>query len=222
MNEVSAKSSPIVPALLTLFALLSLTIPANAQRGPRGALPRPGTPTSRTPPPQPPPGLEAWEFKIPQMEREAARPRNSEEEKLALAQIAEDYQRIQLVNNRMMSGAISKPVPNFKDIAEATAEIKRRANRMRDNLRLPVPEKSESVKATLPSQVNDAAQMRAALLDLDRSIMSFIKNPIFKNTSVVDLEEATKASRDLATIINSSQLISKEARKLSKSAATNQ
>jgi hypothetical protein len=155
------------------------------------------------------------------MEREAARPRTTEEEKLALAQIAEDYQRIQLINNRMMSGAMSRPVPNFKDIAETTAEIRRRANRMRDNLRLPAPQKSESVKATLPLQVNDAAQMKAALLDLDRSIMSFIKNQIFKNTSVVDLEEASKASRNLVTIIESSQLLSKEARKLSKLPATN-
>lgn len=215
MNKVSAKSHSVVLALLTLSVLLVLAIPANAQRG---MVPRPSTPSSRTPPP---PGLGAWEFKVPHMEREAARPRTSEEEKLALAQIAEDYQRIQLINNRMMSGAMSRPAPNFKDIAEATAEIKRRANRMRDNLRLPVPKKAESVKATLPLQVDDAAQMKAALLDLDRSIMSFIKNPIFKNTSVVDLEEAMKASRDLVTIIESSQLLSKEARKLSKSPATN-
>ena len=219
MNKVSATQRSVVRLLLTLFALLVLTITINAQSGPRGSLPRPSTPTSKTPPPQPPPGLGAWEFKIPHMEREAARPRTSEEEKLALAQIAEDYQRIQLINNRMMSGAMSRPVPNFRDIAEATAEIKRRANRIKDNLRLPAPEKDKSVKAI---QVNDATQMKAALLDLDRSIMSFIKSPIFKNTSVVDLEEATKASRDLVTIIESSHLLSKEARKLSKSAATNQ
>ena len=221
MTKVSAKSHSAVLALLTLLALLVLAIPGNAQSRPRGTLSRPTTPTSRTTPTQPPPGLEAWEFKVPHMEREAARPRTSEEEKLALTQIAEDYQRIQLINNQMMSGAMSRPFPNFKDIAEATAEIKRRANRMRDNLRLPAPEKSDSVKATIPLQVNDAAQMKAALLDLDRSIMSFITNPIFKNTSVVELEEATKASRDLVTIIKSSELVSKEARKLSNSAATN-
>ena len=218
MNKVSAKSHSALLALLTLFVLLALNIPGNAQ-GSRGRLPRSSTPSGTTA--QPPPGLGAWEFKIPHMEREAARPRTSEEEKLALAQIAEDYQRIQLINNRMMSGAMSSLVPNFKDVAEATAEIKRRAIRMRDNLRLPAPEKSEPVKANVAVQVNDVAQMKAALLDLDRSIMSFIQNPIFKNTSVVDLEEAMKASRDLVTIIKSSQLLSKEARKLNKSAATN-
>ena len=218
MNKVSAKSHPLVLAVLILFALFVLTIPGHAQGGSRGSLPRPSTPTSRTPPPQPPPGLGAWEFKVPHMEREAAaRPRTSEEEKLALAQIAEDYQRIQLINNRMMSSAMSRAVPDFKEISETTAEIKRRANRMRDNLRLPAPEKSESVKATTPLQVNDPAQMKSALLDLDRSIMNFIKNPIFRNTSVVELEEAMKASRDLTTIIESSQVLSKEARKLSKS-----
>jgi hypothetical protein len=222
MNKVSAKSHLMVPALLTLFACLALTMHVNAQGGPRGTLARPNTPISKNPPPQPPPGLEAWEFKIPHMEREAARPRTSEEEKLAMAQIAEDYQRIQLINNRMMSDAMSKSALNFDNIAEVTAEIKRRANRMRENLRLPAPDKTDSVKEpTTTLQVNDAAQMKTALLDLDRSIMSFIKNPIFKNTSVVDLEQATKASSDLTTIIKSSQLLSKEARKLSKSAATN-
>ncbi|HEX7772603.1 MAG TPA: hypothetical protein VF435_09285, partial [Pyrinomonadaceae bacterium] len=75
MNKVSATQRSVVRVLLTLFALLVLTITINAQSGPRGSLPRPSTPTSKTPPPQPPPGLGAWEFKIPHMEREAARPR---------------------------------------------------------------------------------------------------------------------------------------------------
>ena len=135
--------------LFTLFALLVLTITGNAQSGPavrcRGrAHRRPGLHLRNHHR-----DLKHGSSRFHTWSGKAARPRTSEEEKLALAQIAEDYQRIQLINNRMMSGAMSRPVPNFNDIAEATAEIKRRANRMRDNLRLPVPEKSEAVKATL-------------------------------------------------------------------------
>jgi len=55
--------------------------------------------------------------------------------------------------------------------------------------------------------------MKASLLSLDGSIMSFIKNPIFKNSGVVDVEQAGKASRDLETIIELSNLINKDAQR---------
>ena len=58
--------------------------------------------------------------------------------------------------------------------------------------------------------------MKAALLSLDGSIMRFINNPIFKNPGVVEVEQAARARRDLDTIIEFSQLIKKDAERLSK------
>ncbi len=60
----------------------------------------------------------------------------------------------------------------------------------------------------------DPASMKASLLLLDTRIKSFINNPIFKNTSVVEVGEATRAKRDLDTIVNFSNRIGKEAKKL--------
>ena len=47
--------------------------------------------------------------------------------------------------------------------------------------------------------------MQAALLLLDRCIMSFIDNPLFKQPNVVDAQLALKARRDLDLIIRLSK-----------------
>lgn len=188
--------------------------PDTAPSGP--VRPSPSGPT--TPRTQRPPSVGERQFKILEMEREAAKPRTPEEEKLALAQIAEDYERIQIINNKMMGAAMSAKLPNYGAIAETTAEIRKLANRVLDNLRLPQPDAEGTTKRPEHKQATDAAQMKVALLSLDKTIMSFVGNPIFKNTDVVNVEEATKLRRDLETIIEVSQLISKDAERLSRSA----
>jgi len=70
------------------------------------------------------------------MEREAAKPRTPEEDKLALAQIAEDCEKIQVINNRMMGATMRAVSPDYARLDEVTAEIERRANRMKENMRL--------------------------------------------------------------------------------------
>jgi hypothetical protein len=46
--------------------------------------------------------------------------------------------------------------------------------------------------------------------------MRFVKNPIFRNTDVVDVKHSASASRDLDGMIELSQLINKSAERLSK------
>ncbi|CAN5789692.1 hypothetical protein BH18ACI4_BH18ACI4_25990 [soil metagenome] len=65
------------------------------------------------------------------MEREAAKPRTREEETLALAEVAEDFKRIQLINNRMMGATMSAAAPDYGSIAGTTGEIRKRAIRIR-------------------------------------------------------------------------------------------
>ena len=212
MRGVSAKSISIISApALALVMQLILAPPINAQTG----NPAPPAPTGPTTPP--PASIRERQFKMLEMEREAAQPRTPEEETQALAQIAEDYKRIQVINNKMMSTTMSAAVPNYASIADTTAEIRKRASRLRDNLRLPQGASEKPTKPPEYRQAVDAARMKAALLSLDGSIMSFVKNPIFKTTGVVEVEEAARARRDLDTVIEFSQLIKKDAERLSKS-----
>lgn len=211
MKNVCAMAISISSALATL-ALTILFIPGACINAQTGGRPRPDSSTPSGPVrPAPgglkpsrtlkPPSVGERQFKIHEMERDALKPRTSEEEKLALAQIAEDYERIQVINNKMMSVTMPASAPNYKAIAETASEIRKRANRMLDNLRLPEANPEDATKGSPHKKATDVAQMKAALLSLDGSIMSFIRNPIFKNTGVVNVEEATKLRRDLETII---------------------
>ena len=160
------------------------------------------------------PSIRERQFRMLEMEREAANPITPKEQKIALEQIADDYKQIQLINNKMMGASMPAQKLNYLNISQSLAEIRKRANRLRNNLRLPGVEsetKDEYKRAV------DAAELKSNLLTLDKSIMSFIGNAIFKNPDVVNVEEAKKARRELETIIRDSQLIAKDADQLNKS-----
>jgi hypothetical protein len=216
MNAVPAKSILLFSAMrmLAMTALFMLLPYINGQTN-ANQRDRP-SPSGAKSADMRPPSIRERQFKILEMEREAAKPRTTEQEKLALAQIAEDFERMQVINNKMLGAAMAVATPDYESIAETTAEIKRRANRMKDNLRLPKGTADESDKQTKYKKPVDAVELKANLILLDGSIMSFIENPIFKNPSVVDLEKAAKANSDLETIVKLSHLISKDSQRLGK------
>jgi hypothetical protein len=214
----SIQATPIALLAVTILVLPAASISAQQREAPTGAV-RPSPTGGSVPDEMHKPSVRERQFKVVEMEREAARIRTPEQEKLALSQIAEDYEKLQLTNNKMMSASMRAAVPDYTNIAAATAEIKTRANRMKENLRLAKVEAKKAEKDTDYKKPMDAAGMKAALLLLDGSIMSFIRNPIFKNPGVVDIEQAGKASRDLETIIELSGLLNKDAQRLGKSAA---
>ncbi len=217
MKRFPATLSSVSTVALVFLVLFALAADTNAQRGsgPANGKPSPDG-TLRSNEPMLAPSVRERQFKVVEMEREAAKIRTPEQEKLALAQIAEDYEKLQVVNNKMMSAAMSTATPNFQRIADATSEIKTRANRMRENLRLVEADANAFAKQPEYKQPEDVAGIKASLLSLDGTIMGFVKNPIFKNPGVLDLEQAAKASADLQTIIEFSRLLNKDAQRLSK------
>jgi len=215
--SADSSSSVIQVTLLAATTLLLIAPAISAQHGrvPSGAA-RP-SPTGGSVPEMPrQPSVRERQLKVLEMERAAAKVRTPEEEKLALAQIAEDYEKIQVVNNKMMAATMPAANPDYARVAEVTAEIKQRASRMKENLRLSTPDPRDSEKSPTYKKAQDAATIKANLLALDGSIMSFVKSPIFTNPAVVDVEQAAKASRDLENIIEFSNLINKDAQKLKK------
>jgi hypothetical protein len=201
---------PIIAIILLVPAV------AAAQGGGRGQ--GVGEPARNPAPRENPnnPSIRERQFQMLEMEREAANPRTPEEQKIALEQIADDYKQIQLINNKMMGASMQAREPNYLNVSQSLSEIRKLANRLKNNLRLPNAEtetKDEYKPAT------DAAQLKSNLLSLDKSIMSFVGNAIFKKPDVVNLEEAKNARRELETIIRNSQLIAKDSEALNKSSA---
>lgn len=223
MKIFSAKSLRIVSAVLPAVIILILLTSINAQerREPPSGAARPSPTGGGIPEAARQPSVRQRQYKIIEMERELAKVRTPDEEKLALAQIGEDFEKLQVINNRMMSATMRAVAPDYAHVAGTTSEIKMRANRMKDNLRLAKVEARKDGKGPVYNKAQDVGGLKANLLSLDGVIMSFIKNPIFTNPGVVNVSQAEKASRDLETILELTHLINKEAQRVAKSGGKN-
>ncbi len=128
-------------------------------------------------------------------------------EKLLL-QIAlkDDYRKLQVVNNDLMK-RVFKPADNQtitpKEIRSKLGEIKKLAERLRSNFGLP------EVESVAP--VNDLA-LKPGLLQLDKTIISFVDNPLLRELRVYDTELASQAAKDLNEVARLAEALRKVAK----------
>ena len=220
MKQQHAWTLPAAAACAALLLCLSLSAPPAASAQARGTEAHHPPPREKPNSIPQPPSVRERQMMMDEMSREVGKgpaPRKSEE--LRMSEIAEDYRDLQQVNNRMMAATMRAAAPDYELITKSVADIRRRAERLRENLALPEPEvkdEKKDEKKAEPKSAEDAAGMKAALLALDRSIMSFVRSPLFKNTDVLDAEAAARAARDLAEVIERSRLAGKDAERLAK------
>lgn len=131
-------------------------------------------------------------------------------------QINDDFQRIQIIHNEMVRMLQPDKGLNYDRLADLTDDMKRRGARLRENLALPEPEKTEPERTH--SEVIDEAHIKKTIADLHDVIVRFVANPIFKNLGVVDTKEVDGATKDLHNIIDISDEIKRHAKTLGKSA----
>jgi hypothetical protein len=135
--------------------------------------------------------------------------------KLAFVQIKEDFRHIQMVDIEMMRAVTSGNGLDYKQIADSTAEIRKCAARLKTNLVFPEAENDEHQREKTDP---DTSGLKPSLMALDTLILSFVHNPIFKETGVVDAKLGGKAGRDLDSIIELSDKIRKSAERIRKNA----
>ena len=150
-----------------------------------------------------------------EMEQMAARgPATRPTRELALTQINEDFERIQVINHTLVLTVASGDALDFKQVAQAASEIRKRAGRLKENLILP-----ESAEARpKPSDVIEPGQLKESLSALDRLVISFVHNPGFQSVKVIDPHWAAKARSDLEEIIELSGRLKKSCEQLHKTA----
>ena len=182
------------PALIVL-ALVLLTCAAHAQ----------GTPPRREDP------LQTKLQSARQLEMiEAAlmrRPAAANDRNTTLAQIREDFWRIQLANDSLNGYLANPPALDFRLITKTVSEIRTRAKRLKENLALPRTEKDSAPQTTA------AADTRSAVATLSNLIDSFVSNPMLSQRHLVDASMSLQASRDLEDIIVLSGALKKIAAK---------
>ncbi len=134
-----------------------------------------------------------------------------------IAQVNQDFERIQFARNEIVRAASAGNALNFKFISEVTGEIKKRATRLEGNLALPEHEGDEKSQNN-EGELNEV-QIKVALLTLCNRIESFIKSPLFETPGVIDVQHSAKASGDLNSILKLSGSIRKSAERLNKTVA---
>jgi hypothetical protein len=132
---------------------------------------------------------------------------SSTDRNTTLAEVREDFWRIQLANDDLRTSLSSQNAINSRLVAKTASEIRTRAKRLKENLALPRLEKSPE------SQVVPAApvDLRSSIAKLSKLIESFVSNPMLSQKHVVNATLSLQASRDLKDIISVSAEIKKVA-----------
>ena len=131
-------------------------------------------------------------------------------------QINDDFQRIQVIHNEIVRMLQPDKNLDYARLADLTDDMKKRTTRLRENLCLPEPEKTEE-KPTHSEAIDDT-HMKNNIVALHDLVISFVANPIFKNLGVVDTKVIDDATENLGSIIDLSDEIKREARILGRSA----
>lgn len=131
-----------------------------------------------------------------------------------VAQINEDFERIQIINHALSQSSAAGEELDFKLVAQAASEIRKRAGRLKENLSLPVigeerPKSSDAI---------GQGQLKESLAALDRLVNSFVSNPGFRSVKVVDPQWSARARGDLEEIIELSGRLKKGCEQLQKAA----
>lgn len=157
--------------------------------------------------------LRAQESEAVNRNRRNAGLNSNAETKLSLTtkQIHEDFEKIQLLSNELKKFYTATSVSNYKHIAEGTGEIKKRAERLKENLALP---KAKGEKAN--PEVVATHELPQTLSSLHAMIKSFVSSPFFLNPHIIDAQHLNETRAELDQIIKLSDLSNKEAKKYNK------
>ena len=126
--------------------------------------------------------------------------------RLPLGVIINDFQHLQLLNNEVREGSANHDA-EYKKLLKPLGEMRKRAKRLKVGLELSavVPDNEES-----PPTDTD---VKVLLTGLDKSVQSFVRNPMFRSTKVIDVKLAGLARGDLDRVIELSGLIADRIRK---------
>jgi hypothetical protein len=129
--------------------------------------------------------------------------------------IKNDFRDLQSLNNKMMADAWSQEALDYSFIADMVSKIRGKASDLKEGLSLPESENSQTAAKT--PAVTTVRQFREQLLLLDKTLMSFVNNPVFQANNMVDVNLAKKASEDLEHVLSLTVDLKQIAQKLRKS-----
>ena len=145
-----------------------------------------------------------------------SRPGQCCESQLPLAQIREDLTYLNAIHTYLSQSALRIGNLDFKAVAKSASEIRKRADRLIDNLALPDSEKgAERTQAEL---LLGPERLREALSTLSALISGAVLNPVIRGGYVLDIGLSVKARRDLDEIVALSKSVGRSCESFNKAA----
>jgi hypothetical protein len=135
-----------------------------------------------------------------------------EERKYIKSQIFEDFEHIQTIAGKLTEASSKGEGPNYKRISNLSADLHKRAKRLKTNLA--IPDVEDEKKNAKPALAKDGQEVKGKALGLNQLVKSFVTNPIFKDPRVAQVRDLTRLRQDLLDIIELSQLLKKSAETL--------
>ncbi len=140
--------------------------------------------------------------------------------------IKTDYEQIQLSQDSIIKNYQGSGQIDYAQISKFSQAINKSAARLNSNL-FPAPtvENADAKRIEISTakkeektekETEKPTSMRELIVDLDSRIGSFATSPMFQNLRVVDAAVSEKTKLDLEKIIELSELLDAEARKMSK------
>ena len=183
-----------------------------------------GPPAGAGPPPNNNPNLQDRSRQVDEsrlrsaeMDASGAEEKNQKLLEAAIANMKEDFSRIQVLRNDIARNLIAHRPLDYNLISEQTAEINKHTNRLNVYIRAHAAEGEK--ENDLPELKSE--EMIGALVRLCKLIDSFTENPALKDAATVDSKEIAKAKenkanadRDLLAIIRLSSRLQKRSQKL--------
>jgi hypothetical protein len=127
-------------------------------------------------------------------------------------EIKEDFEKIQLLENKIIKVYTTGKQIEYTRIAAFSAEINQSASRLKKNLFAPpnkdpqdFPDAFKREEKSLPNGVKNL------IVELDNSIGTFVNNPIFVASKKAKLDEKEKAEAMLEQVIRISRALKQEA-----------
>ena len=136
-----------------------------------------------------------------------------ERERRRLAsQLARDLEQLEQINAEKIVPMSSATSLDYKNLAQASAEMRARATRIKFYSPIALIDKTgEKIRYEA-----DASQLGTMLAQLSRAVTKFLGNPVFQISAPNDTELRSIAAHDLDGIIKLSDMINKIAKRLSK------
>lgn len=208
-------------ALRVVFALVAmaliLTEPDSLNAQNRKPFPTPSSePTSPDSPSGPTPNVRSSDRSALEigilMSRRASVADLERQRRRAAAQLSADLEQLEKINTNKIVPLSSAAQFDYKQLEQATGELKARATRIKFYSPLTLVDRTgEKIRCE-----DDASQLGEMLSQLRQRVISFIGNPVFRIRSPNDADLRSAAAHDLDGIIKLSNTINKIAKRLGK------